>query len=501
MTSAAQPSRGLKLGALSVLAYGTGSTAYGVAGAALSTSVVILYLNQVIGIPATWASTAILVSLVLDAIIDPIIGRWSDNTRSPWGRRHPFMYAAALPCALAFYALWHAPTDWPPAAVFAFMLMMLIVVRFCVALYETSSTALAPELAPDYHDRTTLISVRWFFLVFGSGAMTLLLYFVFLRKDATHPLGVLNRAGYSQFGTIAAVVMFAAIMISSLATHRLIPRLTRSPERRVTLRQTFVEIFGTLSNPSLVVLMLSGLVSGVASGVSATLSPYLNLHFWGLSPQVAGLLVMVYLPAALVGSLAAPLVSRVLGKKRTMIWLFTASLLSGVVPVALRLVDLMPPNGSPWVLVILVADAFVSGTLGIMGFVIVYSMIADVVEDAAVKTGVRSEGLLFAANGLLPKVTNGIGATIGGLIIDLIGFPTHAQQGTVHGDILRHLAYAALPVSVILNGIAIAVLAFYRIDQATHEANLAKLASQQIPVDVDDVAEMARTAPPIVRTT
>lgn len=468
----AQPPR---IGLLTKVTYGLGSVAYGVAGQALATSVLTFYLNQVIGIAAPLVGLAIMVSLFVDAIVDPLIGQWSDNTRTRWGRRHPFMYAAALPCALAFYFLWHAPNHWAPEVVFGFMLTMLVVVRFCVALYETASSALAPELAPDYHDRTSLLAFRWFFGVAGGGAMVILLNVVFLRKDATHPLGALNRAGYESFGTVTAIIILVAILLSALTTHRLIPHLTLPPTRRLSLAQIMREVVGTLTNPSLIAVMASGLISGVSGGVGAALNSYFYYHIWGLTPQMAGIITLIYLPAALVGAIGGPLISRRFGKKGSMIGLFSLSLLASVIPLILRLMNIMPGDGSALVITVLVADAFVAGTLGIMGFIIVGSMIADVVEDAAVKTGVRSEGLLFAANGLLPKVTTGIGIFIGSLLIAAVHFPPHAAPGTVPLEVMRHLAFLYLPVYLVLTSLAIGVLIFYRIDENAHHRNLATL--------------------------
>ena len=73
------------------LTYGLGSVAMGVALAVLSASVVQLYFSRVLGIPAVWVGAAILISLTVDAVLDPLIGQWTDNMRSRWGRRHPFM--------------------------------------------------------------------------------------------------------------------------------------------------------------------------------------------------------------------------------------------------------------------------------------------------------------------------------------------------------------------------------------------------------------------------
>jgi Na+/melibiose symporter-like transporter len=92
--------------------YGVGSVAFGVELTILS-SALLLFYNQVVGLPAAWVGAAIMVTLIFDAICDPLIGEWSDHTRSRWGRRHPFMYASAIPAAVAFYFLFDPPLGWP----------------------------------------------------------------------------------------------------------------------------------------------------------------------------------------------------------------------------------------------------------------------------------------------------------------------------------------------------------------------------------------------------
>lgn len=88
---------------------GLGSVAWGVAGQALSTSLVSQFLFLVVGMPAILIGAAILFSQIVDAIVDPLLGLWSDRTRGRLGRRHPFMYASAVPCALAFLARRSSP--------------------------------------------------------------------------------------------------------------------------------------------------------------------------------------------------------------------------------------------------------------------------------------------------------------------------------------------------------------------------------------------------------
>ena len=458
------------------MGYGLGSVAFGIASQALSTSIISQYLFIVVGVPAVMVGAAIMISQIVDAFVDPLIGQWSDNVRTSWGRRHPFMYAAAIPGALAFYALWHPPTVWPLAQLFAYMVVVLIIVRLFNAMYEIPSSALAPELAPGYDDRTSLQSYRFVFGIAGAGVMIALLNGVFLRHDAAHPLGILNRAGYSQWGTIGAVSIFASILLSTLVTHRFIRHLSSPPRRELRPLQLVREIVSTLSNRSLLAIVVSAFFSALGGGVTAALSPYMNLYFWELSPQLVGLITLSGIPATFLGAVLAPMLSRRFDKKPTMMALFAVALVSSLIPVGLRLIGLMPPNGSPLLAAILAADTFLGIVLNLMGFIIVASMIGDVVEDNAVRTGVRAEGLLFAANGLIPKLSGGVGAFLGSAIVTLVHLPSHAQQGTIPLPTLRELGQIYLPVSAIMNGLAIAVLGAYRIDRATHERNLAALA-------------------------
>jgi Na+/melibiose symporter-like transporter len=411
-------------------------------------------------------------------VLDPLIGRWSDTFRSPLGRRHPFMYASTIPIGLCTVLLWRHPAWISAAAMPVYVFTVLAGLRVAGSLYQIPSDSLAPELAPDYHERTTLISWRWFFGLVGAVLLSVLLQGVFLRRDAANPLGQNNPAGYANFGIVAAVIGVSCILISALATQRYVPQLNTPPKRRQSLGETTREIVSVLSNPSLLAIMASGLVSGVAGGVSSSLQSFMSYDFWGLTPQVIAAMTLAFAFASVVGVVAAPLLSRALDKKRTMMTVFTLSIFAGVVPVSLRLLGLLPPNGS-WVIpVVLTVDGFVAGVLGITGFVIVGSMVADVVEDAAVKTGVRAEGLLFAANGLLPKFTTGLGVLVGNMMLEFVHFPAAAPGARivqVAPAIMRELALLSLPVGAVLNLIAVSVLIFYRIDRGSHEANLEAL--------------------------
>ena len=184
------------------LAYGFGAVASGVMVAGLSGAVLQVYLNKVVGLSALSVGTIILVSLIADSVVDPLIGYWSDHVRSGRGRRHPFMYAAAVPISLSTYFLWNAPARLQGGLLMTFTVIMMITVRIAASLYVIPSDALLPELTTDYDERTTLTSYRWFFGILGGSGVSYLLNAVFLRTSPTNSLGILNRPRLRAFRTI-----------------------------------------------------------------------------------------------------------------------------------------------------------------------------------------------------------------------------------------------------------------------------------------------------------
>src|SRR5579863_6462430 len=325
--------------------YGVGSIAFGVHLTVL-TSALLLFYNQVVGLPAAWVGAAMALTLIFDAICDPLIGEWSDHTRSRWGRRHPFMYASAIPTAVAFYYLFDPPLGWTQGHLLIYMAVMLMTVRVLLSLYEIPSSALGPELTLDYDQRTSLMGSRFFFGTLGGAAITVLALQVFLRKDATHPLGLLNRAGYQQTALAASVVIFLSIIISCVGTQRFIGSLVQAPRIRGTWREKFAEVSGTVTNRSFLALTISGIVGAVSAGLRQGLDFYISAYFFELTPAQMSYLAAAALFAAFAGVGLAPAISRRFGKKWAMIGTFFASLFASIAPIAMRLIGFLPPNGA-----------------------------------------------------------------------------------------------------------------------------------------------------------
>ena len=126
--------------------YGFGSMAFGIKDNAFAYFLLFVYV-QVFGLSPDLAGLAILLMLVFDAISDPLVGYFSDNTRTKWGRRHPYIYLSALPVCVSFFVLWIPPLDLSQSELFMYLLFVGIFIRTAITFYEIPSTALGPELS------------------------------------------------------------------------------------------------------------------------------------------------------------------------------------------------------------------------------------------------------------------------------------------------------------------------------------------------------------------
>ncbi|MEM9841794.1 MAG: MFS transporter, partial [Pseudomonadota bacterium] len=147
---------------LTRIAYGIGGAAGGIKNNGFD-YVLLLFYSQVLGLSAVLVAAALWIALVFDAVSDPVVGYWSDNLSSKYGRRHPFMYAAMVPVAVGYFFVWNPPTGLEGLGLFGWLLILTIFVRLMYTLFEVPQHALSAELSQDYDARTSLMSFRYFF--------------------------------------------------------------------------------------------------------------------------------------------------------------------------------------------------------------------------------------------------------------------------------------------------------------------------------------------------
>lgn len=456
--------------------YGVGSVAFGVKDNGFAT-ILLPFYNLVLHLPPQLVGGAIAIALVVDAFLDPIVGHISDNLRTKWGRRHPLMYLSALPVAISYLLLWNPPA-WSQGAMFIYLIIVAIVVRTFITLYEIPSSALAPELTDDYDERTSLLAYRVFFAWFGGLTMVTLAYMVFLKPDAAHKVGQLNAEGYSLYGITAAIIMFFAIIISALGTHRFIPLFRKPEARKVTIRQYAAEMFATLSNKAFLILLLAAAFLNLATGLVFALAFYVNTYFWELSSQQLGVLTMAIFIAVTLAFIIAPPLSKRFGKKKSAIAMFSCGLTINSLPLLLGLLGLFAPVGSPELMPLLFGFSTIGAALSIGSSIMIVSMIADVVEDSELKTGRRSEGLFFAGNSFLQKAISGLGVFGSGMLLWAVGFPSDAKPGAVDPAIVQNFAITYLLVVTALYVIGFIILSRFPITREHHNENLRRLAGE-----------------------
>lgn len=439
---------------------------------------VLFFYSRVLQMDPAAVSFAILIALLIDAFWDPIVGQWSDNTRTRLGRRHPFIYAAILPAAVCIALIFMPPAQWSDAAIFGYLLATLIAARLLESMIEIPVASLLPELSHNYDQRTSLASWRFLYLtVVGRALSTVLAYGVFLRGTKAHPFGQLNAAGYLPYAITVAAISVVVTLISALSTQRFVPYIHQPPRARAGFGEMANAFLAAAGNRNFLALALSSFIFGISVGITGGLLLYFLTDFWGLPSAALLQLGLWGIPGALFGVVVAPYWSRMWGKKRGCLIVFFMAIFSTTVPIGLRLLGLMPPNSSPWVLIILILDSIATGLLSTMGFIIVTAMLADVVEAVQVKTGRRSEGVLFAADSLLRKITTSFAAVIPGLMLHYVRYPMGAKPGQVDPDILRHLAIIYLPLVTGLYLCSTSMLFLYRIDRKQHEDNLQSIAA------------------------
>ncbi|MEI9994816.1 MAG: MFS transporter [Rhizomicrobium sp.] len=474
------------------LLYGFGSVAFGIKDGGFTIFLLFFY-NQVLGLSASAVGLAIAIAIVADAVFDPIIGEISDNWRARLGRRHPFMYGAALPVALFYFLLWNPP-HWTGGALFGYLVVVAVLVRFFIACYEIPSSALAPELSPDYNQRTSLLAYRWMFGLLGGGVMLIVAFALFLVPTRAQPLGILNHDGYLTYGLVAAIVMAVSILVSAAGTHSRIAGFRKPPAKpRAALREIARQMIATLSHRSLILVTVSGLFSGMASGMGNALNTYFGTYFWRFTAAQLSVIGVAALLATALAVAIAPLISARFEKKRGFMVAAFASLFVNNITMTLKLLGLLPPSGSGALLAIFFVSITVGVALAITAGILISSMIVDVVEDSERQTGRRSEGLISASLSFVNKATSGLGLLAGSVLIDIVHLPVNAAPDVVDRiapHAVRDLVLIYMPLQLVLWFIAISLVTGYRIDRKTHEDNLERLAQIAVLAEVSPVSAM-----------
>ena len=462
----------------SKLSFGLGSAAEGIKNVAFSLFLLFLYV-QVHGLSASLAGIALFIALCFDAISDPVAGYISDASRSKWGRRHPFMYAAAIPLAVSFYFVFTPPEGLSQWALFAWLTGFAILTRGAMTLYFVPHIALGAELSEDYEERTSIVSYRTAFSILGSLAVYASVS-LFFPEGADGVRGQLNNENYPAFAVSCAIVMWLAIWISAGGTHKEIPRLQaiKVDTRPMEPFGVFRESRTALANGNFRIVFFATLSSFVMNGVNVALSLFMFTFFWELTAEDMQLVLMIMPFGVLLGVPFTKFVHRRFDKKPAIV--FGMAWWAGLqlLPVLLRLIGWFPQNGAAELIYLLAGIAFVQGIGISFGTVTVGSMVADVLDEQELRTGLRQEGIFFAALSFSAKATSGLGGLVAGIGLDLIRWPQGEAIKTaadVAPEVITRLGLLYGPLVASFGLVAIWLYTRYSLNRERHASILAEL--------------------------
>ena len=451
--------------------YSSGSGVIGINAAIFGTWVLIFY-NQVLGLSPVLASLALGIALVFDAISDPLIGAWSDRFNSRLGRRHPFIYASIIPLSLSFYFLFTEPASYSQSYLFWKLLILVLIIRISLTFYEIPRASLGPELTKDYDKRNFLNGWAYTAAVIGGMTVMFVMYSFFLveTNEFSGNRAFLNPEGYKYFGLFSALLIIIFGLTSALSTHRFIPQLHRPKEElNFSFKNFSMELYECFSNRSWLVMLLAGGFYGLNIGITSGTATYVNTYFWEWTPSTISLFPVIAGIATIFGALLAVIITMGREKKNIVITVFILGLLIDPLPIWLRLLDdvfiiaLFPSNGSDLLWWVMIVHTSIVDALRAMGFVLVISMIYDIVEDSQMTTGRRDEGVFMSGPNLIQKILSGFGIFILGIVMQFIGFDGNNLSAEEVQTPIKNLVIFQSVIGPILSLAGITCLFFYNI--------------------------------------
>lgn len=391
--------------------YALGAVPFGIKETGFSIFLMIFY-NQVLGLPAWLVGIAGFLALVVDAAVDPLIGHLAERP----ARRVPLMLAAILPTCLGFWALFSV-LELGHAALFAYLLVLSVVVRVGIGVFEVPSGALLARFAPEYAARTRWTAWRMVAGWAGAIGMAVVTYQVFLVDAEGEGSGLLNKAGYQTFASVAACAMGLAMSVSTLGIARAAAAQT-SPAPVIPLRRALSLIWGLVAFRKVLFAMLW---VSVSIGMVSVLQTYLAVFLYGLSSGQLAQVTGTMLPAVVAALGAAYWVAARFEKRavaRVAIWGF---LLATAGPMIGARLGLLPAAGSGSLTLLLCATTLVATASHVLAIIMLLSMGYDLIDELEAASNARREATIVAIFILMRKLVTGVGILAGGVLLSAGG--------------------------------------------------------------------------------
>ena len=421
------------------LAHGVGSMPGNYKDFVFSTFL-LLYYSQILGLSASWVSLVLAITLIIDAVTDPLMGAISDNFKPrlfpALGRRHLFMYLAILPLGLSLYCLFSPPNWESQQALLAWLCFWAVAARLAFTLYVVPWAALSAELTDDYEERTSIVVYRVAMAWIGGIAFQVFVY-TYVVPDVGESYGQLDVNNYSvlAFWLAGLVMLWAAI--TTHFTRNQIPYLRQPTDPAPLDLQLFLtEVRLAFASRNFRLFFAVSLTFFATAGTGAVFDIYMNTYFWELRSEDLRWLGVSITFAFIALAIAGPLQSR-FSKRDIAVVCLVFLIIALMTKVSFRFTDIWPDNGDAKLLPLLVLFTCIQMFFVTLFSVMVVAMLPDMVDEQQLLVGRRQEGVFASAFSFASKTTAGFGLLVGGLLLEhVIAFPTKAVPGEVPADTL-----------------------------------------------------------------
>ena len=450
------------------LIYGFGAFVNNILAAAIGGMIIVLNL----GLGMNPALVGLLGALprLTDAITDPLMGYISDNTRTRWGRRRPYILFGAISVGICFALLWQLPAGKSEAFYFWYFLGGSLIFYLAYTIYATPWVALGYELTPDYHERTRLMGVQNFI---GNIAYMISPYFLAIMYSQNMFDDVVE--GAASLAIMIGVVVIALGVLPAIFLRERFKDLAAAESGEKAKGGMGQAIMGFLRGfattlkfkPFLKLCAATFLVFNgfilIASFQSYVIIYYVFRGDASAGAEFVGHSGLLQAVTALVVIAFVTWLATKIGKRRA----FFVSTGVSMVGYALKWFCYTPDN--PW-LVLIPAPLMAFGLAGL--FTLMPSMICDVVDADELNTHERREGMYGSIFWWVVKLGQSVAIFGGGLLLNATGFDvTLGGDQSAEAITMMRLFDAIIPC--LASGIAIWAIASYSItEEKAHDVRM-----------------------------
>ena len=438
------------------------------------------YYQQILGLSGTLAGTAVAIAIVADAITDPLVGSISDRFRSKWGRRHPFIFFAPIPLAMAIFLIFNPPASFVESqmAMFAWFTVFTVLLRTFQTIFAIPLLAMGAELSTSYIERSKIMSYESLFGLYGYVFMHVVAIIGIFGALFEEEGGRLYQPAYTPVVLLCVAFVIVTILGCAYGTKDQIPKLK---EREVASgspgpKAFFADIWSVLKNRNYRALLLGLFFLAVTAGTHETLGVYMATFFWELSANQWGLLIVGNVIGTHVAFFMAPSIHRRFDKRWS---IFVGCLFFAIfwsLASTLKLLGIGPEPASWWAVLWIGGIAIGTVFFGVLLTISVMSALADIADEHELATGQRQEGIFYAARTFFSKATNAFGHVVAGFAIDhYVKLPPKSVPGEVAEDVIFRLGVVEGPFAMFWGIVAAFVYLGYKIDKTRYAEIRAEL--------------------------